>query len=45
MSEEITEEEIWRRLDLMDAHGTDYRPLERWNQLSPSEEKGEQDFK
>ncbi len=37
--------EIWRQLDNMDAFGEPYRPFERWNQLSPSEEAGEQEFK
>lgn len=36
---------IWREIDMMDVHGTTYRPFERWNQLSPSEENGEQEFK
>ncbi len=44
--EEIkAKDEYFRRLDMMDAHGETYRPFERWNQLSPSEEKGEQEFK
>ncbi len=49
MDEELTRQQkldrVWQELDMMDCHGETNRPLERWNQLSPSEEAGEQEFK